>query len=292
MEIFELKYFMAVAKIENVNRAADEIHVSAGSLSKAISRLEQELQTPLFFKSGRGIRLTPAGVRLKNRATELLALEEDLRYEFQGREKGSVNIFISSEEILQTSYGIKIAKKINELIPNATVQFFIRSEATAIQQVFDGEAHLAIITQDPPLEMVHKVIGQVEFQTCASKNHPILKKKKNNREVTIQEVLEYGFVSPDQAILGKIAKSDSIDGWRDDKFPRKISYKVCGLKLLENMVREGIALAYLPDHFITSSDLIPLSVQGCPYSCHQKIRVVAKDPKALSWLNKLWSALD
>ena len=59
MEIFELGYFMAVAKIENVNKAAEDIHISAGSLSKAIARLEAELQTPLFFKSGRGIRLTP-----------------------------------------------------------------------------------------------------------------------------------------------------------------------------------------------------------------------------------------
>ncbi|MBK9040051.1 MAG: LysR family transcriptional regulator [Bdellovibrionales bacterium] len=68
MEIFELKYFLAVAQIENVNRAAQQINVSAGSLSKAISRLEEELQTPLFFKSGRGIRLTPEGMLLKKKA--------------------------------------------------------------------------------------------------------------------------------------------------------------------------------------------------------------------------------
>lgn len=58
MEIFELRYFLAVAEVENVNKAADIIHVSTGSLSKAISRLENELQTPLFFKTGRGIRLS------------------------------------------------------------------------------------------------------------------------------------------------------------------------------------------------------------------------------------------
>ncbi|MFN8943786.1 MAG: LysR family transcriptional regulator [Pseudobdellovibrionaceae bacterium] len=67
MEIFELRYFLAVAQIENVNRAAEEIHVSAGSLSKAIQRLEHELQTTLFFKSGRGIKLTPDGLLLKRK---------------------------------------------------------------------------------------------------------------------------------------------------------------------------------------------------------------------------------
>ncbi len=39
MEIFELRYFLAVAQIENVNKAAESIGVSSGSLSKAISRL-------------------------------------------------------------------------------------------------------------------------------------------------------------------------------------------------------------------------------------------------------------
>lgn len=43
MEMFELRYFLAVAQIENVNKAAAAINVSAGSLSKEISRVEEKL---------------------------------------------------------------------------------------------------------------------------------------------------------------------------------------------------------------------------------------------------------
>ena len=80
----------------------------------------------------------------------------------------------------------------------------------------------------------------------------------------------------------------SIDGWRDDKFPRNIKYKVCGLKLMENLIQDGVALGYLPDYFVESAGLIPLKITGCPYSCHQTVRVISKDPEALGWLNKLW----
>ena len=135
MEIFELKYFLAVAQIENLNRAAENIHVSAGSLSKAISRLEAELQTPLFFKSGRGIKLTPEGVFLKKKASLLIQLEEDTRLELTGREMGSLNVYIASEEILQTAYGIEIAKKITAHFPKSRIQFLIRNEKTSIEQV-------------------------------------------------------------------------------------------------------------------------------------------------------------
>jgi len=288
MEIFELKYFLAVAQVENVNRAAEQIHVSPGSLSKAVSRLEEELQTPLFFRSGRGIRLTPEGVLLKKKAAQILQLEEDVRLELTGKEAGSLNVYISSEEILQTSYGIDLLRIIGRHYPQARTQFLIRGEQKAIEQVMNGETHLALITLDPPADVSSKVLAKVEFNTCASKDHPLLKKYSAKQTIPIEEILKHPFVSPDSAILGKIAKSSSIDGWRDDKFPRQIKYKVCGLKLMENLIREGLALGYLPDYFIESAGLIPLKISGCPYTCQQTVRVIAKDPTALGWLNKLW----
>lgn len=291
MEMFELRYFMAVARMENVNRAAEQINVSAGSLSKAVSRLEEELQTPLFFKSGRGIRLTPEGQILKRRATEILHMEEAAKLELKGKESGSVNVYVSSEEILQTAFGIDLARKLDKLYPLARIQFLIRSEAKAIEQVRDGEAQLALITLAPPSDVVSKVLSKVEFQTCASKEHPIFKKYGQKQSIPIEEVLKHSFVAPESAILGKIAKSSSIDGWRDDKFPRQIKYKVGGLKLMENLIHKGLALGYLPNYFVESSGLIPLKITGCPYSCQQTVRVIAKDPSALGWLNRFWNQL-
>lgn len=287
MEIFELKYFLAVAQVENVNRAAENIYVSAGSLSKAISRLEEELGVPLFFKSGRGIRLTPEGQHLKKRAADILALEEDVKFELRGAEVGTVNIYISSEEILQTAYGVSIVKKIEKQIPQARVHFLIRSEAVAIQQVLNGEVHMALVTQDPPINTVSKTIAEVDFKTCASPKHWLLKGKSFKRKIPIDNLIKYPFVSPDSAILGKVS-SGSLDGWHDDRFPRDIKYKVCGLRLMENLIQEGLALAYLPEYFIEASGFRALNVSGCSFTCSQTVKVLTKDPKALSWLNLLW----
>lgn len=291
MEIFELRYFLAVAQIENVNRAAEAIHVSAGSLSKAISRLEEELQTPLFFKSGRGIKLTPEGLILKKKATQILQLEEDARLELRGNEVGSLNIFISSEEILQSYFGTGMIKKIEKHYPQARIQFLIRSDEKAIEQVMNGEAHFAFITSDAPAELVSKIVAKVEFKTTASKLHPLYKEYGSGKSIPVESLLKHSFVTPDSTVLGKITKSDSIDGWRNDKFPRMIKYKVCGLKLMENLIREGVALAYLPDYFVEATNLQVLKVTGCPYSCQQTIRLICKDPKSLGWLSKLWDIL-
>lgn len=291
MEIFELRYFLAVAQIENVNKAAENCHVSPGSLSKAISRLEEELQTPLFFKSGRGIRLTPEGLILKKKATQILQLEEDARLELRGKETGSLNVYISSEEILQSYFGTSLIQKIDKLFPQARIQFLIRSDEKAIEQVTSGEVHFAFITSDAPSDLESKIVSKVEFKATASKRHPLFKEYGSNRSIPVEELMKHSFVTPDSAVLGKISKSDSIDGWRDDKFPRNIKYRVCGLKLMENLIHEGAALAYLPDYFVKSSELQTLKVTGCPYTCQQTIRLICKDPSSLSWLSKLWDTL-
>ncbi len=291
MEIFELRYFLAVAQIESVNRAAESINVSAGSLSKAISRLEDELQTPLFFKTGRGIKLTPEGLILKKKAHQILQLEEDVRFELRGKELGSLNISISSQEILQTYFGIDLVQKISKLYPHAKIQFLIRSDDKAIEQVKNGEAHFALITSEAPSELESQIISKVEFKITASPLHPLYKKFGSQKSIPIEEILQHPFVSPDSSVLGKISKSDSTDGWRDDKFPRQIKYKVCSLKLMENLVRSGNALAYLPEYLIESADLKFLKATGCSYTCQQTVRLITKDPTALGWLNRIWSQL-
>ena len=57
---------------------------------------------------------------------------------------------------------------------------------------------------------------------------------------------------------------------------------------MENLIRDGLALGYMPDYYIEGTDLIPLKISGCPYTCHQTVRVITKDPTALGWLDKLW----
>jgi DNA-binding transcriptional LysR family regulator len=290
MEMFELKYFLAVAQVENVNRAAEEIRVSPGSLSKAISRLEDELQTSLFFKSGRGIKLTPEGRLLKAKAIQILQLEEDARLELQGNEKGILNIGISSNEILQTSFGPKILGIIDRNFPNAQTRFFIRSEKQALDQLIDGDAHLAITTIEPPQDVACKTLAKVEFKVCASPRHPLVRKYRTS-PVPIDEVLKHPFVSPESPILGRIGKASTSDGWRDDKFPRLIKYRVHGLKLMESLIGAGFALGYLPDYFVANAGLVAIKAAGCHYSCQQTVRILAKDTHALGWLGKLWKEL-
>lgn len=287
MEIFELRYFLAVAQNENVHRASEALNISPGSLSKAVARLEDELGISLFYKQGRNIRLTPEGLALKKRASLIVQLEEDTKFELGGQ-KGTLNVVISAEEILHTHFGIDLTQKTQKHFSHSRFQFLTRTEAKVIQQIEDGEAHFGILTGEVPQGLKSKTLARVEFKTCASTSHPLFKKYSQSSKIPVEEILKFPFVSPESALLGRVSNAASLDGWRDDKFPRQIRYRATGLKIVEELVSQGQALAYLPDYYAKEMGFVSINVTGCPYSCQQSVKLVCKDPSALSWMARIW----
>ena len=82
MEIRMLRYFLAVAREENMTRAAEQLHVTQPTLSKTLKALEDELGKKLFTRHSFSIRLTEEGVLLRNRAEDLVGMADKIAQEF------------------------------------------------------------------------------------------------------------------------------------------------------------------------------------------------------------------
>jgi LysR family transcriptional activator of glutamate synthase operon len=89
MTIEQLRYFVAVARVEHVTRAAAELDISQPALSRALRRLEAELEAVLFHREARVLRLTEPGRRFLVRAQRALGEVEAGRAEL--RESHSVD---------------------------------------------------------------------------------------------------------------------------------------------------------------------------------------------------------
>lgn len=289
MEIYELKYFLGVARFENIHKASEKLRISTASLSKAVGRLEAELGVNLFTRERRNIRLTDQGRALQQRAAEMVLLEETTRHEVAGH-PGTLHVVIAGPEILLSKMGTQVGTQIKKKHPTAVFDFQTAKEDEALEQVDRGEAHLAIISGDHGQKsgMVSKHITDAKFQTYVGAGHPLFALAKAKKTVPVEEVLKHAFVSPDHPLLGKVGAKQSLDGWRDDQFPRKIGYLTSSLKILEELVVSGRAIAYLPGYFCESLPLEYLKVVGCPYTCVQKIRLVARNPKDTSWINQIF----
>ncbi len=82
MEIRNLRYFLAVAREENMTRAAETLHVTQPTLSKTMKALEDELGKKLFVRHSFSISLTDEGELLRDRAEDLVTMADKIEKEF------------------------------------------------------------------------------------------------------------------------------------------------------------------------------------------------------------------
>ncbi len=79
MEMNQLRYFAALARLGNFTRAAEACCVSQPTLSQQVAKLERELDQSLFDRTGRGTELTDAGRALLEKVEHALALLDNAK---------------------------------------------------------------------------------------------------------------------------------------------------------------------------------------------------------------------
>ena len=86
MDLRSLRYYVAAVEHRSITAAAEHCHVAQPSISLAINKLEEELETQLLQRSKKGVQPTPAGGELYVRAQRLLAESEGLVKYFTQRQ--------------------------------------------------------------------------------------------------------------------------------------------------------------------------------------------------------------
>ena len=95
MELRVIQYFLAVAREENITRAAESLHITQPTLSRQLHQLEAELGVTLFERSNHRVFLTEDGMLFRRRAQEIVDLVQKTREEFfnaEGKFAGTITI--------------------------------------------------------------------------------------------------------------------------------------------------------------------------------------------------------
>ncbi len=150
MEIRTLRYFLAVAREENMTRAAETLHVTQPTLSKALRSLEEELDKKLFTRHSFSIRLTDEGVLLRERAEDLVSMADKIEKEFVSLDDiAGGELFLGLAESHLIKYIADAIRALKKLYPR--LQYHITSGDT--EQVADklrkGILDFVVLAEEP-----------------------------------------------------------------------------------------------------------------------------------------------
>ncbi|MFG3348510.1 LysR substrate-binding domain-containing protein [Streptomyces sp. NPDC048018] len=113
--------FEATVRHASMTRAAQELHVTHGAVSRQVQNLERALGTPLFERGARSLRPTPQARRLAAAVGDALDLVESAAREVSGRERGTGPLALSCEPTLLMRWLIPRLPELAARHPGLTV---------------------------------------------------------------------------------------------------------------------------------------------------------------------------
>lgn len=146
MEIRQLKYFIRIAELESITKAAEVLLIAQPALSMQMRSLEEELGVQLLIRHSRGVRTTEAGQVFLERAIRILhdidlakRSTSDMRLPSAGPVRLGINPSIDADVvagILQTA---------SRVMPDLSICVLEGSSNHLIKWVLDGTLHLAVV---------------------------------------------------------------------------------------------------------------------------------------------------
>ena len=152
MEIRVLRYFLEIAREENMTRAAEHLHISQPSLSKEIKKLEEELGHTLFKRGNKSMHLTDEGMLLRKRAEDIIDMVDKTADEFSTLDSiTGGEIRIGCAESIQIKYLAQAVKSFKEQYPDFIFHIFSGDTEPVAERLDRGLLDLAVIVEPPNL---------------------------------------------------------------------------------------------------------------------------------------------
>lgn len=150
MEIRTLRYFLAAAREENMTRAAESLHVTQPTLSKALKSLEDELGRKLFVRHSFSISLTDEGVLLKNRAEDLVSMADKIEKEFVSLDDiTGGELYFGLAESYQIRYLAAEIRRLKQRYPSLHYHITSGDSEQVLEKLDKGLLDFAVLAETP-----------------------------------------------------------------------------------------------------------------------------------------------
>ena len=256
MELRVLKYFLAVAREENITKAAALLHLTQPTLSRQLMQLEEELRVQLFRRSRYHIELTEDGMLLRRRAQELVDLAEKTTREFTMRETELMGeIAIGAGETRSMSFLSRAMVSFRERYPKVTFRIFSATADDVKERLDTGLLDMGLLTE--PVD-----VGRYAFCRMKERDRWGVLVRLDSPLAGLDSVTPDDLEQVPLIISGRERVQRELANWFGDRWERlQIAASFNLILNAANMIRYGVGTALSFDLNFSFDDLrfIPLS---------------------------------
>ncbi|MBQ6315481.1 MAG: LysR family transcriptional regulator [Mogibacterium sp.] len=188
MEIRTLRYFLAVAREENMTRAAEMLHVTQPTLSKTLKALEEELGKKLFTRKSFSIKLTDEGMLLRDRAADLVDMADKIEQEFVSLDDiTGGDMYFGLAESYQIRYLARELGRMKKVYPGLRYHITSGDTEQVTEKLDKGILDFAVICE-PPDSTKYEYVKLPESDTWGAvmrSDHPLAAKET----VTVEDLI-------------------------------------------------------------------------------------------------------
>jgi len=238
MEFRQLQHFVMVAETGTFSGASRQLNLAQPAISTSIKKLENELQSALFHRTERGVRLTVAGQQFLPNARQILKQATDAKLSIKNLgtlDTGEVEIGVPS--MIGSYFFPPLLMAFKHTYPK--LQFNIIDDGTSNirQKLLNDELELGVIADQyltPELES-----GQLlkeEMVVCMASDHPLAQKDRvEYKDFLAHELVLFRKSYYHHSLIEKISREENI--------PPKIAFSCNLLPLIKSLVRQGYAIS-------------------------------------------------
>jgi len=201
MDLRTLQYFVTVAEELNITRAAEKLHMSQPPLSASIKSLEEELDTVLFIRGKRRLKLTESGQLLYRRAKEILKLADKTKSEVLSLGEGMRGtISIGLVEGMAPDIAAEWFAGFRTIHPNVRFRILDGSTDDLLEKLRTGLISLAVITSPCDNSLLHSFqVGEEKMAALMSRDHPLA--QDNGRKIRVADLVGENLIVPSRKAL-------------------------------------------------------------------------------------------
>ena len=235
MELNNLRYFYEAAKCGHITKAAENLHIAQPALTKSIKALEDELNIKLFYKAGRGVKLSEYGEFLKEKIEpiidELDVLPVAIK-NFTDLNENTVSINVLAASTITTDIIIKFKK----IYPNVMFKMIRKENET--------NADIEILTNaknyDSFVSVKKRALVEEKINVAVPIESPLAKKEK----IELIELKNSEFI----ALSGSRRFRPLCDAYCEYAgFKPRVTFESDSLIAVKNLIAAGVGVAFWPE---------------------------------------------